>query len=152
GRAGAGLRRRRFFPRGNLRFSTRRIVARRSHGHADRPVERLARGFRYPDPLRKGLTMENPRETEQPQARAGTATMPDRPAPPVNGADGETAAVLARLSAGARSWISRNAHYLDPEASGIPVTPKVKASLELALLYRIWKKTRPEDEELKRVA
>lgn len=44
------------------------------------------------------------------------------------------------LSAGARHWIARHAGYLDSPAghAGLPVTPRVKALLQLALLRRRW--------------
>lgn len=75
--------------------------------------------------------------------------IPVRPA--TFGQAAEEAAGLARLSAGARSWMDHNLDYLDPSFSDLPVTPKVKASLELALLSRLWTRFRPDDEELGRL-
>ncbi|MFB8238049.1 hypothetical protein ACFC58_16010 [Kitasatospora purpeofusca] len=51
-------------------------------------------------------------------------------------------AAVESLSAGARRWIGRHCGFLDEPAgrAGIPVTPRVKALLQLALLYRCWAK------------
>ncbi|WP_182888059.1 DUF6895 family protein [Microbispora sp. H10885] len=67
-------------------------------------------------------------------------------------ADERATGDLERLSAGARRWISDNLEYLDPSYSGLPVTPKVKACLELAQLCAIWTRLRPDDEDLAKVA
>lgn len=48
--------------------------------------------------------------------------------------------------------MSRSLEYLDPEYRGLPVTPKLKASLELALLRRLWARSRPDDAGLRDVA
>lgn len=64
---------------------------------------------------------------------------------------GETEPAVAvaaeRLSAGAREWVGANAAYLNsPEALALlPVTPRVKALLQLALLCRYWEKAAPGD-------
>ncbi|WP_435604937.1 DUF6895 family protein, partial [Streptomyces bacillaris] len=64
---------------------------------------------------------------------------------------GETEPAVAvaaeRLSAGAREWVGANAAYLNsPEATALlPVTPRVKALLQLALLCRYWEKAAPGD-------
>lgn len=49
---------------------------------------------------------------------------------------------MASLSAGARGWIGRHCGFLDEPAgrAELPVTPRVKALLQLALLYRCWAK------------
>ncbi|MFF8606818.1 DUF6895 family protein [Streptomyces sp. NPDC015346] len=54
---------------------------------------------------------------------------------------------VTSLSAGARHWIGRHAAYLDSPAgrAELPVTPRVKALLQLALLCRYWGRTAPED-------
>lgn len=65
---------------------------------------------------------------------------------------GETGTAVAmaaeRVSAGAREWLGANAAYLNsPEAlTLLPVTPRVKALLQLALLCRYWEKAAPGDE------
>jgi hypothetical protein len=57
---------------------------------------------------------------------------------------------VARLSAGARHWIGQHARYLDSPAAhtDLPVTPRVKALLQLALLCRYWGKAAPADAAL----
>jgi hypothetical protein len=54
---------------------------------------------------------------------------------------------VERLSAGTRQWIRLHAGYLDtPSAHAeLPVTPRVKALLQLALLRRYWAKAAPQD-------
>ncbi|MEU6537792.1 hypothetical protein [Streptomyces sp. NPDC047000] len=54
------------------------------------------------------------------------------------------------LSAGARHWIARHAGYLDSPAghAELPVTPRVKALLQLALLRRCWELSGPADPAL----
>ncbi|MDY0816298.1 DUF6895 family protein [Kitasatospora purpeofusca] len=49
-------------------------------------------------------------------------------------------AAVESLSAGARRWIGRHCGLLDEPAgrAELPVTPRVKALLQLALLYRCW--------------
>ncbi|WP_328958309.1 DUF6895 family protein [Kitasatospora purpeofusca] len=51
-------------------------------------------------------------------------------------------AAVESLSAGARGWIGRHCGFLDEPAgrAELPVTPRVKALLQLALLYRCWAK------------
>lgn len=60
---------------------------------------------------------------------------------------------LASLSTGTLDWIRHNAGYLDSNAgrSELPVTPRVKALLQLALLRHFWAKARPGDEGLDEV-
>ncbi|MFJ5117448.1 DUF6895 family protein [Kitasatospora sp. NPDC088548] len=63
-------------------------------------------------------------------------------------------AAVERLSEGALRWIRLHSAYLD-SASGraeLPVTPRVKALLQLALLYRCWEKAAPSDPGLGQVA
>lgn len=60
-------------------------------------------------------------------------------------------ASLEELSAGARSWLSRNVDYLDPTYPHLPVTPKAKACLELGLLHMLWTRLGPKDAELARI-
>ena len=67
-------------------------------------------------------------------------------------ADKTTTAGLERLSAGARRWIIDNLSYFEPSHPALPDTPRVKASLELALLCLIWTRLHPGDEQLARVA
>ncbi|MER6349380.1 DUF6895 family protein [Streptomyces sp. NPDC001595] len=57
---------------------------------------------------------------------------------------------VTSLSAGARHWTGRNAAYLDSPAghAELPVTPRVKALLQLALLRRYWALTGPPDDGL----
>ncbi len=55
---------------------------------------------------------------------------------------------VERLAAGTTHWMSANVGYLDPSYPGLPVTPKVKAGLELGLLCRLWTRWRPDDENL----
>ncbi|GAA5049013.1 hypothetical protein HNP84_004366 [Thermocatellispora tengchongensis] len=90
------------------------------------------------------------RDTERPGTGAGTIA---EPGPPTGdaGDGGDATAELARLSAGATRWISENVDYLDPSYPDLPVTPKVKASLELALLHLFWSRVRPGDDDLARV-
>lgn len=60
---------------------------------------------------------------------------------------------VARLSAGARHWTRLHAGYLDSPAghTELPVTPRVKALLQLALLCRYWRKVAPADAALAEV-
>lgn len=60
---------------------------------------------------------------------------------------------VTSLSAGARQWIRLHAAYLDSPAAHreLPVTPRVKALLQLALLRRYWEKTAPADPALDEV-
>ncbi|MEV4881123.1 DUF6895 family protein [Streptomyces cyaneofuscatus] len=53
----------------------------------------------------------------------------------------------ARVSTGTRQWIRLHAAHLDSPAAraGLPVTPRVKALLQLALLRRVWDRTAPSD-------
>ncbi|CAL9363530.1 DUF6895 family protein [Streptomyces sp. enrichment culture] len=57
---------------------------------------------------------------------------------------------VTSLSAGARQWIRLHAAYLDSPAAHreLPVTPRVKALLQLALLRRYWEKAAPADPAL----
>ncbi|MEU8677878.1 hypothetical protein [Streptomyces sp. NPDC048560] len=57
---------------------------------------------------------------------------------------------VSRLSAGARHWIGLHARYLDSPAghAELPVTPRVKALLQLALLRRYWETAAPADAAL----
>lgn len=57
------------------------------------------------------------------------------------------------LSAGARHWIARHAGYLGSPAghAELPVTPRVKALLQLALLRRCWELSGPADAALDEV-
>ncbi|WP_328946155.1 hypothetical protein OG259_36620 [Streptomyces sp. NBC_00250] len=59
---------------------------------------------------------------------------------------------VARLSMGARHWLARQAGYLDSPAghAELPVTPRVKALLQLALLCRYWGKSVPAEAALGR--
>ncbi|WP_328907333.1 hypothetical protein OG230_32530 [Streptomyces sp. NBC_00234] len=61
---------------------------------------------------------------------------------------------VARLSAGARQWIGLHARYLDSPAghTELPVTPRVKALLQLGLLLRYLGKAAPGDAALGEVA
>ncbi|RSS64715.1 hypothetical protein EF912_01850 [Streptomyces sp. WAC07061] len=54
---------------------------------------------------------------------------------------------LAGLSAGARRWTARHAPYLDSPAARaeLPVVPRVKALLQLAMLRRSWERCAPAD-------
>ncbi|WP_243761796.1 DUF6895 family protein [Streptomyces sp. YIM 98790] len=58
--------------------------------------------------------------------------------------------VAERLSAGARRWTGQHAGYLDSPAgrAELPVTPRVKALLQLALLCHYWRRTAPADTAL----
>ncbi|MFH9728045.1 DUF6895 family protein [Streptomyces sp. NPDC017254] len=58
---------------------------------------------------------------------------------------------VASLSMGARHWIARQAGYLDSPAghAELPVTPRVKALLQLALLCRYWEKSAPGEPALR---
>ncbi|HET9171177.1 MAG TPA: hypothetical protein VFN97_17190 [Actinospica sp.] len=55
--------------------------------------------------------------------------------------------IVRMLSSGCRQWIRRHAAYLDSPAgrAELPLTPRVKALLQLALLRRCWAKTDPGD-------
>ncbi|MFF7458205.1 DUF6895 family protein [Kitasatospora sp. NPDC008115] len=67
---------------------------------------------------------------------------------------GPDLAAVTSLSAGARRWIGRHCGYLD-DPSGraeLPLTPRVKALLQLALLHRAWTKADPADPDLAGVA
>lgn len=57
---------------------------------------------------------------------------------------------VASLSMGARHWIARHAGYLDSPAghAELPVTPRVKALLQLALLCRYWGESAPAETAL----
>ncbi len=57
---------------------------------------------------------------------------------------------LGQVSAGAREWIGANAGYLDSPAakSELPVTPRVKALLQLGLLHHYWQRAWPDDGKL----
>ncbi|MEU5982769.1 hypothetical protein [Streptomyces sp. NPDC047434] len=54
---------------------------------------------------------------------------------------------VTSLSAGSRQWLARHAGFLDSPAgrAELPVTPRVKALLQLALLCRYWEKAAPGD-------
>lgn len=53
---------------------------------------------------------------------------------------------LDRMAAAALGWIRRNMAYLDPASPAeLPTTPKVKGTLELALLRMIWARLWPDD-------
>ena len=70
-------------------------------------------------------------------------------------ADPEDIEDLVRsLSRGSRQWISRHAGYLDSPAgrAELPLTPRVKALLQLALLCRCWTKADPRDPALAETA
>lgn len=58
--------------------------------------------------------------------------------------------VVRSLAYGSRQWIRRHAGYLDSPAgrAELPLTPRVKALLQLALLCRLWAKTFPQDPAL----
>ncbi|MFE6836672.1 DUF6895 family protein [Streptomyces sp. NPDC057705] len=60
---------------------------------------------------------------------------------------------VTSLSAGARRWIGLHAAYLDSPAAQaeLPVIPRVKALLQLAMLRRFWEKRAPEDPSLAEV-
>ncbi|MFF1510370.1 DUF6895 family protein [Streptomyces sp. NPDC058326] len=60
---------------------------------------------------------------------------------------------VTSLSAGVRHWIGQHAGYLDSPAgrAELPVTPRVKALLQLALLGRYWGKAAPADTALDQV-
>ncbi|RST05092.1 hypothetical protein EF910_14170 [Streptomyces sp. WAC07149] len=60
---------------------------------------------------------------------------------------------VASLSAGARRWLGRHAAYLDSPAAHteLPVTPRVKALLQLAMVRRYWEKYAPADPALAEV-
>ncbi len=60
---------------------------------------------------------------------------------------------MERLSANASHWIRLNSAYLDSTAARaeLPVTPRMKALLQLALLRRFWARVRPEDPGLREV-
>jgi UDP:flavonoid glycosyltransferase YjiC (YdhE family) len=57
---------------------------------------------------------------------------------------------LDQVSAGAREWIGANAGYLDSLAakSELPVTPRIKALLQLGLLHHYWRRAWPDDDKL----
>lgn len=59
---------------------------------------------------------------------------------------------MRRLSEGARRWMVGSLRYLAPDFPDLPVTPKAKACLELALLRRLWDRVRPTDEGLAEVS
>ncbi|MFJ8082364.1 DUF6895 family protein [Streptomyces sp. NPDC096205] len=61
---------------------------------------------------------------------------------------------VTSLSAGAREWIRLHAAYLDSPAAHaeLPVTPRVKALLQLATLRRQWERCAPGDPALAEVA
>lgn len=69
----------------------------------------------------------------------------------VSGHDVEQArAGLERLRGGSTRWMSRNANHLHPAgADRLPPVPRVKASTELAMLARLWTRTRPDDADLR---
>jgi len=58
---------------------------------------------------------------------------------------------VASLSMGTRHWIARHAGYLDSPAghAELPVTPRVKALLQLALLCRYWGESAPTETVLR---
>ncbi|MFE5657584.1 DUF6895 family protein [Streptomyces sp. NPDC056517] len=58
---------------------------------------------------------------------------------------------VASLSMGTRHWIARHAGYLDSPAghAELPVTPRVKALLQLALLCRYWGESAPAETALR---
>ena len=59
---------------------------------------------------------------------------------------------LVALSDGAMRWLGEAVAFLDPALSDLPVTPRVKACVELALLCRIWTRLAPDDKRLRPVA
>ncbi|UED85106.1 DUF6895 family protein [Streptomyces profundus] len=65
----------------------------------------------------------------------------------------DTDEAVARLSAGARQWLVLHAGYLDSAAgrAELPLTPRVKALLQLALLRHYWARTEPADDGLREV-
>jgi UDP:flavonoid glycosyltransferase YjiC (YdhE family) len=67
-----------------------------------------------------------------------------------NSTPGGAGDCLGQVSAGARQWIGENAGYLDSPAakSELPVTPRVKALLQLGLLHHYWRRARPDDGKL----
>ncbi|MFJ8163710.1 DUF6895 family protein [Streptomyces sp. NPDC096136] len=60
---------------------------------------------------------------------------------------------VTRLSAGARRWTGLHAAYLDSPAAHaeLPVVPRAKALLQLAMLRRYWEKCAPADPALAEV-
>ncbi|MER6197963.1 hypothetical protein ABT234_11440 [Streptomyces sp. NPDC001586] len=60
---------------------------------------------------------------------------------------------VTSLSAGARRWIGLHAAYLDSPAAHaeLPVVPRVKALLQLAMLLRYWERCAPADPALTEV-
>ncbi|MBW5483982.1 DUF6895 family protein [Streptomyces bambusae] len=60
---------------------------------------------------------------------------------------------VTSLSAGARRWTERHAAYLDSPAAHaeLPVVPRAKALLQLAMLRRYWEKCAPADPALAEV-
>ncbi|MBB5825964.1 DUF6895 family protein [Micromonospora carbonacea] len=59
---------------------------------------------------------------------------------------------MRRLSEGSRAWMSAvPTQFLAPDFGGLPVTPRAKACLELALLRRLWARVGPGDPALARV-
>ena len=61
---------------------------------------------------------------------------------------------LTRLRAGALDWVRHNAGYLDSPSGNaeLPVVPRAKALLQLAMLYRSWARFCPDDPGLAEVA
>jgi uncharacterized protein DUF6895 len=60
---------------------------------------------------------------------------------------------LEILSTGTLGWIRQNIKLLDPSSTKeLPATLKVKSSLELAQLCRLWTRFRPDDDGLPEVA
>ncbi|MFG2715762.1 DUF6895 family protein [Streptomyces goshikiensis] len=60
---------------------------------------------------------------------------------------------VTSLSAGARRWVGLHAAYLDSPAAHaeLPVTPRVKALLQLAMVRRYWERCAPADPSLAEV-
>lgn len=61
---------------------------------------------------------------------------------------GQVTAELAALSSGTRNWLVGNLAHLHPSHSQLDVTPRVKSGLELSLLWVLWSRCRPADQEL----
>ncbi|MFI6139106.1 DUF6895 family protein [Streptomyces griseus] len=74
-------------------------------------------------------------------------------APDTSGGTAAAEETVAILSTGTRRWLGLHAGRLDSPAgrAELPVTPRVKALLQLALLCRCWRKATPDDPALEPV-